>query len=342
MVGVVMAGETPLITFCCDASLRSGSGHVMRCLALAQGFREAGLRCRFIVGADAPAMIPALADWETVVDPDFAPRATDAVIIDNYTQDIEYEQLWRGVARVIGVLDDLANRRHDCDFLIDQTYNRMAEDYKDVTPASCALLCGSPYAILRPQFTKSRSSSLECRKAATRIEHVFISFGSTNPDGITERVLNALAQFKDWKLEITIAMGGKAQTIAAVQAMADSEAFHTVTLQLNAQDMASLMARADLAIGAGGTMSWERCCLGLPALLIEIADNQRVIAQNLDSAGAVRYLGEQGNLTENAIFGAFQEICGASEKLGAMSEKAAAICDGAGTDRIVAYVKGLL
>lgn len=294
----------------------------------------------FIASADTPRIVPAVNAYPIITDTDFLPETADIVVIDHYALDTSYEGIWRGIARTIAVLDDLADRTHDCDILIDQTYGRDAADYKPLTPPHCRHLCGSDYAILRPQFSDLRKNALARRKDITRAERVFVSFGATNPARITQKILLALDQFTQWTLHIDIAMGGCAQTIDDVREIANAMTNHTADLHLDITDMAALMARADLAIGAGGTMSWERACLGLPTLLVELADNQHLIIENLDRIGAARALGTIETLDSGAILSAFGALHDDAATLYDMSVKAAALCDGNGAQRIVTEITG--
>lgn len=333
----------PLVTFRCDGSLQVGGGHVMRCLTLADAFSEHGFDCKFITNSDAIEVIPTLSRYNVINDPDIAPSRTDVFIIDHYGLSADYESLWRSHSQVIGVIDDLADRPHCCDVLIDQTYGRLSDDYQLlITNNHSDFLCGSQYALLRKQFSDHRDASLDQRQRCERAERIIVSFGSTNPDSLTQRTLKDLLQFQEWPLTIDVIMGAQAQGQDEVRAIIRETDMHKAELHINVSDMAVFMARADLAVGAGGTTSWERCCLGLPTLLIELADNQTVISQNLHNAGAVHYLGRHTDMQQGDICAVFCDIHQGSETLKIMSQAAAKICDGDGANRIVRHIQGLL
>lgn len=331
------------MTFRCDGSLQVGGGHIMRCLTLADAFADQGFACRFITNVDAVDVIPAVSKYQIIDNPNFEPDESDVLVVDNYALNADYEAQWRGHAKVIAVIDDLADRAHDCDVLIDQTYGRDARDYASLMHnKSAIMLCGSQYALLRNQFSEYRQASLERSQSTTRAECVIVSFGSTNPASLTQKTLKELFLFEDWALEIDVIMGAQAQGRDEVSAMLEDTGMHKTALHVNVSNMADIMAQSDIAIGAGGTTSWERCCLGLPTLLIELAGNQTVISQNLDKAGAVKYLGRHQSLEDGAILQAFSDIHQQPEGLKIMSKHAAKICDGDGARRIVHHIKDLL
>lgn len=330
------------VTFRCDASLAVGGGHAMRCLSLADIFQSRGFNCRFITNKDAPDIVPLLLNHRVIEDPDYPADETDILIVDHYGLDRNYESAWRGHAKVIGIIDDLADRSHDCDILIDQTFGRDPSDYDAYIPKGSQTLCGSDFAILRPQFVNARADALSRRANITEMKQVFVSFGSTNPNALVQRVLQELSHFTGDSLEIDVVMGAQAQDREAVADIVKNMKRHKITLHIDVQDMASIMARADIAIGGGGTTSWERCCLGLPTILIELADNQAMISRNLEEIGAIKYLGRHQDLKDGAIVNAVSALNQDHIGLKQMSECAARISDGDGALRIVESIEKLL
>ena len=327
--------------FRCDASAKIGGGHVMRCLTLANELAGRGWECLFACNEEAAAIIPALASskYQRIAPDEW--RHTGLLVVDHYGLDVAYEKLCRPRAKKILVIDDLADRPHDCDILMDQTYGRLAADYSGLVPPHCAVLTGTQYALLRPQFATLRVVGLQQRAARKgKLERLLLSFGSGNPDNVTGLVLAALERVPE-RLEIVTVLGRRAphaSTVAAQIAALQRKTPHTVTLHLGVDDMAGLMARADLSIGAGGTTSWERCCLGLPAMVIELADNQGKIAQELEKAGAIVFLGHKNQWDDDVFLERLRSLQDQPQALRKMAEIAASVCDGKGAGRLAGEV----
>jgi UDP-2,4-diacetamido-2,4,6-trideoxy-beta-L-altropyranose hydrolase len=190
----------------------------------------------------------------------------------------------RASCRRLLVIDDLADRPHDCDLLLDQNLGRRAEEYRELLPPGAQTLIGPHYALLRPEFAALRAESL-ARREHPHLRHLLITMGGVDKDNATGAVLAALDDCNlPTDLRITVVLGPHAPWLAQVQARAAAMSRPTRVLA-GVSNMARLMADADLAIGAAGSTSWERCCLGLPTILLVLAENQRLIAQSLAQAG---------------------------------------------------------
>lgn len=342
-----------------DSTPRIGDGHVARCLSLADGLARRGVRSAFVAGHLSPtardaiagrfaihdlsdAMDPGLAgtDWDLRPWPDaeqgrqaaatlavLRRTGADLLVVDHYLLDHQFESALRGeVARIVAI-DDLANRRHDCDLLVDHNLGRRASDYRGLVPEGARLCCGPAFALLRPQFGEARDSLLEQGGRATAGRpRLLISLGSTDVGGITGQVLSALiAAGIDDAVQVVIA--AEAPSRAACEALAASHS--GIVLHDRVGDMAGLMARCDLAIGAGGTTSWERCALGLPSVIMVLADNQRAVAEELAAAGAAR-LAHSPAQAAAAVAG----LLARPSQLEAMAAAAFALVDGRGVDRV--------
>lgn len=316
----------------------------MRCMSLAGALSQKGWLCRFACSQETFKTIEALekSAYE-VVSPDNYQDQTALLVVDHYELDKTFEASCRSWARKIMVLDDMANRPHDCDILIDQTVGRKAEDYESLVPSHCDILTGAHYALLRPQFSKLRPKALQRRqKNQGNIERVMVSMGSTNIYNITGTVLAALNGWDDKALKIDVVLGSGAYALKDIRAYIEKmneDSIHNVTLHINIEDMAALMAQADLAFGSGGTTSWERCCVGLPAIMIEIADNQALIANKLHNEGAVFNLGWYKQLTTDIIRDTLSRLVSRSHIVMKMSETASKICDGSGTEKVYNVIK---
>ena len=356
-----------------DGDARIGGGHVMRCLALATAAQQAGHGVTFITAtgpghmadriAQAGCTVIGLPPDSTNPDPAGAPHAPpyapphapphahwliapwavdaaltartiaqiqpDWLIWDHYGLDGRWVQAARGdqPLRVMAI-DDLDDRALGADLVLDQT--RIAPGPRSNQTLSG--LIGPEYALLRPEFATARAAALLRRGHAVR--HVLVAPGMGDAAGLAPVALAALADFPG--LTIDVVMGHSSPTAPAVQ---DWTRTHpNVRLILDTSDMAGLMARADLCIGAGGMSSWERCTLGLPAVLVEVADNQHDSIRGLVDAGAALGL----TLQQARAGGLGPVIARAIQDAPAMATRAAALCDGHGTARVLCALSGHL
>jgi UDP-2,4-diacetamido-2,4,6-trideoxy-beta-L-altropyranose hydrolase len=344
-----------------DADAAIGSGHVMRGLTLAAALRARGAAVTFIC-ADGPghlggrieaagfgtAWIAAglgesddAAATQAALQPALGPNGhsgCDLLLVDHYRLGIAWETALRPACRHLAALDDLADRAHDVDLLLDQNLGRRASDYARLLPPHTRRLIGPAHALLRPEFAAARTASLARRAGVARWRHLLVSLGGADPQQATLRVLQALKASSGCSLPadatVTVVLGALAATHAAVAALLPTLPCAT-RLLVDVADMAALLAEADLAIGAAGGSAWERCCLGLPSALLVLADNQRPGTQALVDAGAALALGEVGDLPGTLPL-ALQQLAGlaGTGQLQAMSEAAAAITDGLGAARV--------
>jgi len=349
-----------------DSSQKMGSGHIMRCLTLAEKLRVSGAIVEFItrnhqgnineqinsrgfknyllpnsiidkqqhltgyeqwLGAkpntDADETIEIVKDMEV-----------DWLIIDHYALDHNWEKKLRSYAKKIMVIDDMANRIHSCDILFDQTYGRKELDYNKLIPADCKLLLGSENALLRPDFSKLRQKALKRREDYCMINNILISMGSMDEENITQDVLNAVTEFK-WKSKknITIVLASAAPHLQSIKK--DLSQYNlSVNVLTDVINMAELMLEADLAIGAGGTTSWERCCLALPTILITLSENQQKIGENLAKVGATITLQKDSKMKKNIKL-SIEKLIQDKASYMSMCHNAAKVCDGSGAKRTV-------
>jgi spore coat polysaccharide biosynthesis predicted glycosyltransferase SpsG/RimJ/RimL family protein N-acetyltransferase len=232
------------------------------------------------------------------------------------------------------VIDDLANRPHECDVLLDQTLGRSEGDYRQLVPEACRLLLGTEYALLRPEFAWRRVAALR-RRNEPRTRRILVSLGVTGPGGLIGTVLDGLSPLKLDAIDVVV--GASYPDLHALQARAVQIGRH-VRVLTDVKNMAELMEAADLAIGAAGSTCWERCCLGLPTVMIATAENQRTNAERLQAAGAARWLGFAGDVRADDITSSVSVLVGDQQSLGAISRAAASVCDGRGTNRVVSLL----
>lgn len=263
------------------------------------------------------------------------PEGCRLLVVDHYMRDAAFEASCRPWAHRILVIDDLANRQHDCDFLLDQTLGRQSADYSQLVPARCRMLLGPDFALLRPQFAAARGQALARRAEGGVARRLLVSLGATDPANMTDRVASA-APGLPLELDIVLGAGNEYReaVLQSVKRLKMRARIHT-----DVSDMAALMVQADLAVGAGGTTSWERCCLGLPSVILVLADNQLGIAAALEKAGAAVNLGTVENLSDSNLAEVLRNLCSNDKRRTVMSERAAAICDGGGVGRVLRAIE---
>jgi UDP-2,4-diacetamido-2,4,6-trideoxy-beta-L-altropyranose hydrolase len=349
------------IAFRADATNQIGTGHFMRCLTLADGLRQRGAHIRFI-SRDLPVHLRnmlAAKDMEFVAldsnagssftdelahshwlgtsqaqDAEatiqaLSEQAWDWLIVDHYALDTRWESALRGTAKRIMVIDDIADRNHDCDILLDQNfYVDMQTRYVDKVPFHCRLLLGPRYALLRDEFRKLRE---QVKPRTGPVKRILVYFGGVDADNCTSQAINALAEMGTKGLHVDVVIGAQHPSRAEIEMNCAARGF---VCHVQTDKMAELMAAADLTIGAGGSASWERCCLGLPALLVSLANNQVGISKALDLSGCCIYLGAFKKVNTSAIKHEITELLRAHNRLEMISRRAFSFADGMGVDRV--------
>lgn len=265
--------------FKAEASLNIGTGHIMRCMVLADLLTDIGWKCSFISSQKSYDLISKLNRFDHI-SPEQDLEHHDLLVVDNYDLDESYENHARKFAKLILVIDDLANRKHNCDILLDQNLGSKAEDYKNLVNSDCKILAGSNYCLLRPEFSKLRRAALVKRSQTKNIKKILVNFGGSDLNNHTKKALLELEK-SSFRGEVEVVLGFNAPHFDEIQNFAQSSQ-NKITIHKQA-DMAKLIFEADMAVAAGGTSAWERCCLGLPTFLIKIADNQDKIFKELGS-----------------------------------------------------------
>jgi UDP-2,4-diacetamido-2,4,6-trideoxy-beta-L-altropyranose hydrolase len=260
------------------------------------------------------------------------------LVVDHYALDEYWESRLRPFCRHLVVIDDLADRRHDCDLLLDQNLGRLPSDYLGRVPEACTLLVGPRYALLRPEFAMLRGYSLK-RRSQPGLRNLLITMGGVDQSNVTCQVLEMLKQCAmPEEVRISVVMGPQAPWLAQVRECAQSMPWTTNVL-VNISDMAQCMADSDLVIGAAGSTSWERCCLGVPTLMVVLAENQWPSARALQAAQAVELLGD-AEVVFRMPYALDRLIAeGASQR---MAQAAADVTDGQGVGRVLASLIRLL
>jgi len=315
------------VTFRVDASLQMGTGHVMRCLTLASALKDNGANVEFICRKHKGGLIDKIRlsgfnvhELEVFEEVDnklvhshwlgaaqqqdaddcieiFKAEKSNWLIVDHYALDEKWQKKLKPYYEKLMVIDDLADRKHQCDVLLDQNFGRSSKDYEELVPTSAKLLMGSKYVLLRPEFEKNRQYSLSRRKDEN-FKKLLINMGGSDPDNITGKVIERLQIAKLPKdVEVTIVMGKTAPHLANVITSANKLPYRS-EVKVDVDNMAELMANADIAIGASGATTWERCCMGLPTIQLITAYNQEFIAQKLNKINAIKLV-EIDDVVEN-------------------------------------------
>ena len=348
-----------------DASGEIGTGHFMRCLTLSDVLQQRGMKVRFIcrhlpehfrhILADKGIELTLLCNsvntritdnlmhshWLGVSQQQDAEESIQALsdklwdwlIVDHYALDSRWESELRQVSRKLFVIDDIADREHNCDILLDQNfYPDRGDRYKGKVPPHCQLLLGPRYALLRSEFYKLRES-VGPRMGA--VKRVLIFFGGVDADNYTGQAINALASIEATELDVDVVVGAQHPRLSEIESACLKNKFFC---HIQTSHMAKLMAKADLAIGAGGSSIWERCCLGLPALSICVAENQ--YKQIIDAATeGLLY----APMVESDLFMTIKNHVGALIENNALrqliSQKCMQTVDGRGVLRIVGHLR---
>ncbi|MBH3359060.1 UDP-2,4-diacetamido-2,4,6-trideoxy-beta-L-altropyranose hydrolase [Pseudomonas guariconensis] len=353
--------------FRADASVKIGSGHVMRCLTLASTLRSFGVHSTFLC-RNKPGQLTELIKargFEVILLPEPSKAAPKAIgrlahsawlgctqqedadacvkyladfrphwlIVDHYALDEEWHHALRMYYRKLMVIDDLADRSHLCDLLLDQNLGRKEQDYHGLVPESAQVLTGPSYALLRQEFVEWRARGSERRNKLMTPQRILVTLGGADAPNATTKVIESLAStVLAANAKVTVVMGTGAPWLDLVRNAATQSRFEMEVL-VNVENMAALMADADICVGAAGSTSWERCCLGLPTLLLITAANQRFIAQNLEFAGAAISLDVEKTWSNDDFVRSFNHLL-EPETFARMSNVASGICDGLGTQRV--------
>ncbi len=311
------------------AGTHIGGGHAIRCLSLAEELGSLGWNCALECNDEAPDVVGALRRGTVPLTNLDSATPTDLLVIDDYGVDQVLEREQRGRTNRLLVIDDLGDRRHDCEALLDPTPGVTSDRHISNVPASCRMLLGARYALLRSAFRRRRPQALE-RRGPDRVGRVLVMPGQVDQADLATLALHAVRSALP-EAAIDIVLGAGAPHRTRLEREADSGL--TVHVDIDAQAMAVLMTTADLAIGAGGGGALERCALALPTVLVVVADNQKFVAAGLEAAGAARLAGCIECLDSNALASLLASLAADPAGLKAMSEGAGALCDGYGTRR---------
>ena len=345
-----------------DASCQIGTGHFMRCLTLADVLNQQGAEIRFVsrqlpeylrnmlvakgyefallhnTPSDGVAGKLPHSSWLcTGQDQDvtetiqvLSDQTWDWLVVDHYALDAEWESAMRPEVGRIMVIDDLADRSHDCDLLLDQNlYDGLERRYNGLVPGHCVRLLGPRYALLRPEFAVARKT---LRHRDGQVRRILVFFGGSDLTNETAKALEAIRLLNRPDIAVDVVIGGSNSMSDLIRKICQKKPNTDFHLQI--ENMAELMSAGDLAVGASGTATWERCCLGLPALIISVAYNQVGIGEAVGKCSCGIYLGESEEVDPSAIRKALDQLIYSPEAAIRIGENASRLVDGSGTNRV--------
>ena len=356
------------VLFRVDASNKIGSGHIMRCLTLANETLLRGRKSIFVMrdpeiqiinkvkssGHELHLLVDedksiayrmdelAHSNWLSVSQETDAIETTrviqevnpEWVVADHYALDAQWHSIVKKTGKKLLVIDDIADRVIDCDILLNQNVGFSEKDYIEKIKADTKIFLGPKYALIRPEFLQWREFSLNRRKTPDN-KRVLITMGGVDAQNQTLNVLQILEpSINAAKCEFVVVLGELYPFLDELNKFV-AVSSNKITNLVNVNNIAELMASSDICIGATGSSAWERCCLGLPTLTIAIAENQKRIAASLNEIGvAVRTERKRLKTDFDILFEA-----GGSNALTDIVKKSSELCDGLGALRILEYLE---
>jgi len=341
------SGEMLLVR--ADASVAIGTGHIMRCLALAQAWQDAGGGVTFAMAESTPAIEQRLRsegaglvriDGARGSGPDSEQLIALArahgpswVVVDGYEFGSGYQRaLKNGRLNVVLIDDNGRSGTYAADVVLNQNIHAQEGLYKDREPYT-RLLLGTKYALLRREFVSARSP----REVPSVGRKLLMGMGGSDPDNVTCRVMEAMEQVAVEDLEVAVVTGGSNPHLASV-AGAVAKSRHRCRTLNNVANMQQLISWADLVVSAAGTACWEYCALGLPAVLVTVAENQIANAEALHAAGAARLVAGGPQFAIGEMAQLITRLANSVSERQTLSQTARALVDGGGAARTVSML----
>ncbi len=334
----------------CDASVAMGTGHAMRCLALAQAWLDAGGNVSFAMADATPALEVRLriegADVVRLPVPpgsaeDFArtcdlarQKKAEWVVVDGYQFGSVYQSAIRDAGLKLLFIDDHgAAPPYSADVVLNQNLHAREELYQERAPHT-RLLLGPRYILMRREFTFWRKRKFEI---APRARRILVTMGGSDPENVTEQILKMLLAEPD--LELTVVVGGSNPHLTRIEQLLEN-ANCPIRLLKDVSDMPALMVWADLVIASAGTTSWELCMMGSPAMLCVLAPNRERIAGELARLGAAANLGYVGRAPADKTGAVLCELLQSQARWEKMSARGRELVDGRGAERVAVFLRG--
>lgn len=348
------------ILFRLDCSVKIGMGHLVRCMALASELKEHGARVVFVIrelvcngnellrseGFELYQLVNTSYLDQVIWEKD-AEQTIQVIqelnihfewlIVDDYGIDARWETKLQSFVNKIMIVDDLANRPHACDVLLDQnSYDNQHIRYLHLIPKKAVQLLGPEYALLRRDFRYYKKLMRQRNKSGKRI---LIFFGGGDYADEIIKALQACLKLPHRNIAIDVVVGMACSKREIIEKICHDAPRARYFCQV--ANIAELMADVDLAIGAGGVTTWERCCLGVPSIVLSVAVNQVAVTQTASSLGVLRYLGKAEEVSEDQLIAAVTALIDDSPTLNNMSIKAKQLVNGMGCEKVAKYLLGL-
>jgi UDP-2,4-diacetamido-2,4,6-trideoxy-beta-L-altropyranose hydrolase len=347
-----MSATTPPVTlFRTDAIAATGTGHAMRCLALAEALGVHGAASRFLMTGVPPLLAVRIAREGIAIEPHEHPLGSDAdaeatvaaarrmgagwIVLDGYAFSDVYIEILQSAGVPTLVIDDLGNlSRYACAVVVNQNLHAGATLYPKVAP-STRLLLGTRYMMLRREFWRYHDAR---RMACTGSSRVLVSMGGSDPQDHASRVIEALERLAPRGLEATVVVGAANPRLEALRKRAFASSA-TIALRHNVEDMAALMRDADLAVAAAGTTVWELAYMGVPMLLGSTVEAERVLARRLADHQGCHYVGDFQDCTPEKLARAIERLVDDAPLRRRLARAANGLVDGKGGERIVSAMR---
>ena len=356
------------VVFRVDASSEIGIGHITRCLTLARALRARGVACEFLsrtkpedffaltnrhrfrlISLPSLTMSTGLSNgidcrsshhksspstsWrrDAIQSRSALEGAMiDLLIVDHYGLDQRWETLMRPLCHKIMVIDDRANRPHDCDLLLDQNLvANYRHRYENLLPDCCSLMLGPEFALLHPAYPDLRSKSVFREGSRSR---VLVYFGGADKENLTGTAISALEIVDKSNISLDVVVSRKSPHFDKIRSQV--RGMDQATIHSDKDTLAWLLDDVDLVVGGGGVSSWERCCLGIPAIVISLTENQIPASKELHNRGAIQYLGHKNEVNEQLLADAIGKLLNAPRSK-RVFELCQSLVDGKGTERVV-------
>ena len=334
-----------------DAGVTMGTGHAMRCLALAQAWQDAGGRAHFVMAETTPAIknrllaesvqvesiscIPGTADDSRHTIALAKQQNAVWIAVDGYQFSADYQRALKAARYKVLFLDDYGHApRYSADLVLNQNVSAARSLYADREPGT-RLLLGPRYCLLRREFSGWRDWK---REISPQCHRLLVTMGGSDPDNFTARIIESLPLAGIDDLEATIVIGGSNPHFGMLKEMA-ARSGRKLTIRNDVTNMAELMAAADVAISSAGSTCWEFCLLGLPALLIDVSANQTPLAKELGRSGCAIHVGDR-TVSLQAIAAQLRRLAGSAELRQSLSRRSRELVDGGGASRVVTVLCG--
>jgi UDP-2,4-diacetamido-2,4,6-trideoxy-beta-L-altropyranose hydrolase len=334
-----------------DASVAIGTGHVMRCLALAQAWQDAGGRVTFVMAESTPAIEERLRNEgvglvriDGVVGSDFDSEQLVAlarthdpswVIVDGYEFGSGYQRALKNERLNVVLIDDNGRAgTYAADVVLNDNLHAQECLYQN-REEHTRLLLGTRYALLRREFVSAAAP----RKISPIGRKLLVTMGGSDPDNVTCRAMEAIEQVAIENLDVTVVAGGSNPHLASI-ARSVAESRHRCRILSNVTNIQELISWADLAISAAGTACWEYCALGLPAVLVAVAENQIGNANALHVAGAAKLASGGSRFVVGEIAQLITRLANSASERQSLSRTARTLVDGGGAARVLSVLLG--